>query len=278
MYSTAVAAATKAVPWIRTVDVWHVSHLPEYQAVFLPSEYAIPRETHTSKGGGYPQGKPESTASSVLGESGAGWGSNAGGIGPEGEILSERVIGRTWDDSPVVVLRSLRTPGQEEEQRAHRWRRAQGGSGGFGDDEWSDRRLRLLAEEWELCVSRNSRRECGQDLARRSSAAGRIGIGSVYGRGQGTVGISTQEPVPVPFTVHTGHIIVPFLNGRVREDNDVIGHGLALEFDPRFDWKPWEPLLVKIATETTRRLEEIDKRSTTMRPMKRLSVVGAIFG
>lgn len=278
MYSTAVAAATKAVPWIRTADVWHVSHLPEYQAVFLPSEYAIPRETHTSNGGRYPQRKSESPASSVLGENGAGCWSNARGIGPDGEIFSERVIGRTWDGSPVVVLRSLRTPGQEEGQRTHRWRRAQGGSEGFGDDEWSDRRLRLLAEEWELCVSRNSRRECNRDLPRRSSAAGRIGIGSVYGRGQGTVGISTQEPVPVPFTVHTGHVIVPFLNGRVREDSDIIGHGLALEFDSRFDWKPWEPLLVKISTETTRRLEEIEKRNTATRPTKRLSVVGAIFG
>lgn len=62
-----------------------------------------------------------------------------------------------------------------------------------------------------------------------------------------------------PFMVHTGHIIVPFLNGRVREKGgDSVGHGIVLAVDRGVDWQRWEPYLMEVAAEATRCFERLE--------------------
>lgn len=41
VYSAALAAVTEGIPWIRVVDVWHVSSVPEHEAVFLPEPQPV---------------------------------------------------------------------------------------------------------------------------------------------------------------------------------------------------------------------------------------------
>lgn len=41
VYSAALAAVTEGIPWIRAVDVWHISSVPEHEAVFLPEPQPV---------------------------------------------------------------------------------------------------------------------------------------------------------------------------------------------------------------------------------------------
>lgn len=61
-----------------------------------------------------------------------------------------------------------------------------------------------------------------------------------------------------PFTVHSGHLVVPFSNTCVRENPDVIGHGLVLAIDPGVDWSPWESYLAEIGTAASKRFEALE--------------------
>lgn len=59
-----------------------------------------------------------------------------------------------------------------------------------------------------------------------------------------------------PFTVHTGHIIIPFVNGRVINQKDyVLGHGVVLAVAHGVDWRKWESYLTDIANAATRWFE-----------------------
>ncbi len=63
--------------------------------------------------------------------------------------------------------------------------------------------------------------------------------------------------------IHTGHVIVPLLNRRMRErqrdgNGVVVGHGLVLAVDRGVDWWKWESHLLETAAAATRCLERLE--------------------
>ena len=69
---------------------------------------------------------------------------------------------------------------------------------------------------------------------------------------------------PQPFMLHTGHVIVPFLNRRVREaekegNGMVFGHGLVLAVDRGIDWWKWESHLTETGKMATRCFERLER-------------------
>ncbi|CAN0520923.1 unnamed protein product [Ectocarpus sp. 12 AP-2014] len=69
--------------------------------------------------------------------------------------------------------------------------------------------------------------------------------------------------------LHTGHVIVPFLNGRVRETekggpNVVIGHGVVLAVDRGVDWRCWESHLTETTAVATRCFERLEREGESV--------------
>lgn len=272
--------------------MWHVSSILEHETVFTPEgpplrlgsnaetttsensgidvedthrNESLAGDTHTAAGG----------AGSATSASGGSVGDNTSGGGGGGARFAERVIGKTWSGSPAVVLRSLRVPGRDEAACTARWLRANGQDGGgvFGDDEgWTDQRLRLLADEWSACAGSADTPSYDVEGGGRGSGVGTTApISSKYSGEAATRSGPTPAPPPVvsprlvprPFMLHTGHVIVPLLNRRVREtqrdaDGVVVGHGLVLAVDRGVDWGKWESHLMETAAVATRCLERLE--------------------
>lgn len=224
--------------------MWHLSSIPDHETVFKPESPLLVESPSASQTTGTPANDNLDSASvGVLSaSSGGNW---PGG----GASFGERVVGKTWSGFPAVVLRSLRICGRDEAARAARWLRGDGGDGGsvFGDDDdWTDQRLRLLADEWKACAGLGAMRY-GIDDAGMASGPENAAILNPPPR---------PKVVARPFMVHPGHLIVPFLNGRVREKGGaVIGHGVVLAVDRGVDWRQWEPHLTDVAGMATRCFE-----------------------
>lgn len=264
IYAAALVAATEGLPWVRAVDLWHISSIPEHDKVFLPEVQPLHDTSSLSEedevgASVNPQSVSEATEPKSF----------TGVSGMEGAHFDEKIVGRTWAGSPVVVLRSLRTPGRDEALRGARWLRESGDGNIHRVDAWTDQRLRLLADEWQLCAGqgRGTRFGVPSMITSPLPAVPIIGTSSKnQGGGSAEADIATTVPVsrstpltPVrPFMAHSGHLIVPFTNGRVREDPDVVGHGLALAVDRGVDWTPWESHLIDVAAAATRRFEALE--------------------
>lgn len=258
IYSAAIASLTEGLPWIRAADVWHVSSILDFKTVFTPEpsilaemselptsnidQAIVAGNTNTARG------DAESIGTLTV-DSGRTTNTRCG----DGARFCERVVGKTWSGNPAVVLRSLRVPGKDEAACAARWLRGNGEDGGgvFGDDEgWTDQRLRLLADEWRACTAIGDR-------------GGGPGLGPTTAPPSPSLRASPLS-MPRPFTLHTGHVIVPFLNGCLRERGDgesreVIGHGVVLAVDRGTDWRRWEPHLMETAAVATRCLERLER-------------------
>lgn len=295
IYAAAIASITEGLPWVRAADVWHVSSILEHETVFMPKRPPIPSQQqpspilHTTTknpesnnnnnksrtdndaaiandgrndtDGGV---EVESIGSLTIGSVGGG---GDGDGRNSGARFCERVVGKTWSGVPAVVLRSLRVPGRDEAACTARWLRGNGEDGGgvFGNDEgWTDERLRLLADEWRTCTGFATAAAAAvaataTDLCDPAAAAAATPAAAVA---------PPRPPVPRPFTLHTGHVIVPFLNGRVREsyttsrgkssNNMVVGHGVVLAVDRGFDWRHWESHLTETAAVATRCFERLE--------------------
>lgn len=332
IYSAAIAAITQALPWIRAADVWHISSICDHKTVFKLNDDSTrcvqsPSSTSSSNNNnktGTPRADncgDASIGTLTSAESGSISGSHGGSVAR----FRERVVGKTWSGSPAVILRSLRAPGSYEAACAARWIRGNGEDGGsvFGKDEdWSDDRLRLLADEWKFCTGLDRTRRHGvaggvgglsadfetaaatpaaaaqEARVRRPSVAGvgspgdletaaretsaqtsslcsvetTTGVGVLSPAGSGTTtAVTTSDPEGAaacppprggsrPFMVHTGHLVVPFLNGRVREKGGGgrVGHGVVLAVDRGVDWKRWEPYLGEVADKATRCFERLE--------------------
>lgn len=267
--------------------MWHISSLPEHENIFLPEQLPLREKSSSSE-----DYADDTTVASINSVTSADTntrnsskhrteGDGGGGSGRNGECFDERVVGRTWAGSPVVVLRSLRTPGREEAARVARWIRMGGDSGWCGDEDWSDKRLRLLADEWELCAGgRGGKRSLRSRDMPPSTVRTNITEPARLG-GESTAGQDTSKAasptIARPFMVHTGHLIVPFSNGRVREDREVVGHGLMLAVDRGVDWSPWESHLAEIAAAATRRFEALERKSHTSEKLRVTSWVDTLL-
>eukprot|EP00752_Nemacystus_decipiens_P007665 g6853.t1 len=246
IYSAAIASFTEGLPWIRAADVWHVSSIPEHEAVFTPEPIDRPKVAGDANAAG---ADTESLGTLTVDSS-----RTDNTDGGDGARFRERVVGRTWSGHPAVVLRSLRVPGRGEAARTARWLRANGEDGRavFGDDQgWTDQRLRLLAEEWKVCTA---------------GGGGDRGPGSGSSGGQPSAASGTSpRSQPRPFLLHTGHLVVPFRNGCLREKSEiagtkeVVGHGVVLAVDRGVDWRRWEPHLVETAAVAMRCLERLER-------------------
>ena len=160
IYSAAIAAITRALPWIRAADVWHISSISDHKTVFKldDSRPNIQSPSNSSNRTWTP--RADNCGDDSIGTLSVESGITSRDSGSSARFR-ERVVGKTWSGSPVVVLRSLRAPGSYEAACAARWLRGNGEDGGgvFGKDEdWSDDRLRLLAEEWKFCTGMENTR------------------------------------------------------------------------------------------------------------------------
>lgn len=246
VYSAALAAVTEGIPWIRAVDVWHVSSIPEHEAVFFPESPPVLDKSGSCLG----EDKTSARNPSIPATS---------GDGKHVDRFDERIVGHTWAGSPAVVLRSLRAPEKDESARIARWEQATEDDGlCCGDDSWTDQRLRLLAGEWKICTGKVATPSCASASKRDMNLAGQSRGGAV----REDAGAAPESPATLtfarPFMVHSGHVIVPFTNRCAREDRDVVGHGLALAVDPGMDWSPWEPFLADVAAAATQRFEALE--------------------
>lgn len=227
--------------------MWHVSSVLEHEAVFTPEST---NQAVLAGGTNAAGGDTESVGTTLTVDS------DRTVIG-DGARFCERVIGKTWSGRPAVVLRSLRVPGRDEAARAARWLRGNGedGRGVFGGDEgWTDQRLRLLAEEWRVCT------------AIGGGGRGPPGLGSSAGPpSSASPGAASPRWQPRPFMLHTGHVVVPFRNGCLREDlenggtKEVIGHGMVLAVDRGVDWRRWESHLMETAAIAMRCFDRLER-------------------
>lgn len=260
IYSAAIASLAEGLPWVRAVDLWHVSSILDHEAVFTPEALKLPASSRRSidhqstvADDAKPAGGDMESIGTLTVNSGRTVNTRCG----DGARFCERVVGMTWSGSPAVVLRSLRVPGRDEAACAARWLRGNGEDGGgvFGDDEgWTDQRLRLLADEWRACTAVG-------DGGRGGPGFGYITAGSPSS--SSSPGASPL-PVPRPFMLHTGHVIVPFLNGYVREMENggggkFVGHGVVLAVDRGIDWRQWESHLMETAAVATRCFERLER-------------------
>lgn len=259
IYSTTIASLAEGLPWIRAADVWHVSSILDHEIVFAP-EASFLAETSKLHGAGIlHQATTTGDTNAAGGET-----ESIGGLTVDsgrtvnthcgnGARFCERVIGKTWSGHPAVILRSLRLPGRDEAACTARWLRANGEDGGgvFGDDDdWTDQRLRLLADEWRACTAIGGK------------GAG-PGLGSTGGPPP-TSSVAPPRSVPRPFMLHTGHVVVPLLKGYMREmengeNREVIGHGVVLAVDRGVDWRRWEPHIIETAAVATRCFERLER-------------------
>ncbi|CAM9268105.1 unnamed protein product, partial [Discosporangium mesarthrocarpum] len=311
VYCSARAAVAEGLPWVCGVNIWHVSSIPEDELAFPPP--SPPRPCTTTCPSPSDSG-PNSAAG--LGGSSAGKGDpleegstgepdgsvrrgqkvvfcrdNAAAAAPSDPGFREHVTGRTWSGTPRVVLRSLWSPEQCEVCRAAQWLKEEWTGVFAGDIDWTDSRLRLLADEWELCASGGDCVKGHKKAGGDANTGGRIdgeksaiegaatGGGGQKGEGagegeevkesgcegsdEGCGGERLDAFCPPPFVVHTGHLIVPFHDRHTRDNTSVVGHGLALMVDSdRFvngtedrgveKWKPWEGFLKDIACAASR--------------------------
>lgn len=263
IYSAALAAATQGLPWIRAADVWHISSIPDHKTIFKAEPPLAEEESFNRNDNGTPtHGTQEDAGISdeII---------DSGGTGSSGGArFCERIIGKTWSGSPAVILRSLRTPGRDEAVRAARWLRWGGEEcdGVFGDDEcWTDHRLRLLADEWKICAGLGTKK---------------YGIAKIGSDTRATSHPATAAPrvVAGPFMVHTGHLIVPFLNGSVqKKGGGVIGHGVVLAVDRGVDWRRWESHLLDVAVAATQCFEQLEREGEVAEKARSKAWAGKIL-
>ena len=314
IYSATIAAITQALPKIRAADVWHISSICDHKTVFKLDDGSTPCDIR-SPSSNNSNNKAWTSRADSCGEASTGALSSVesgsiSSLGGTGARFRERVVGKTWSGSPAVILRSLRASGSYEAACAARWLRGNGEDGGgvFGKDEdWSDDRLRLLANEWRFCTglakmrpgveggvgglpadsetaaATSAEREAqirprvagagpptDLDTAARATPRGvkttRVGLMSPADTETATAATASEKAASPPlrgglrpFMVHTGHLVVPFLNGRVRErGGDSVGHGIVLAVDRGVDWRRWEPYLTKVAAEATRCFDRLE--------------------
>lgn len=246
IYSVALAAVTEGIPWIRAVDVWHISSVAEHETVFLPESLS---------------GNDESGSVSEEDESGAKNASKStdSADGKYADRFDERIVGKTWAGSPVVILRSLRAPGKDESARIARWERATKDDGlCCGDDSWTDQRVRLLADEWKICTGKKATLLYTSATKKDNNLADQLREDATREDAGAVPESPAMSTHTRPFKVHSGHLIVPFTNRCVREDRDIVGHGLALAIDPGMNWSPWEPFLANVAAAATERFEALE--------------------
>lgn len=280
IYAAAVKAATHALPWIRAADIWHLSSVPNHETVFEPTPPRLPKSSSTSstvrnhasmaaKEDVLKHQRASARGEAVIGASDVGTPSITLGNHSHASVGSdarfrEKVIGKTWSGSPTIVLRSLRSPGRNEALRAARWLRGTDDADewngcAFGDDDgWTNQRLRLLAEEWRVCAGLEtaSRSSCVPSSHRDYPDLKEPDLTATHPRPTNT---------PRIFTVHTGHLIVPFLNARVqKKGGDMVGHGVVLAVDRRVDWRPWESHLIELATTATRCFECLESQGAAI--------------
>lgn len=263
IYSAAIASLMEGLPWIRAADVWHVSSILEHESVFAP-ETRLPAGTQQLPAGNDSAASDTNTAEGDIGSIGTltvesssrSVNTNLG----DGSRFCERVLGKTWSGNPAVVLRSLRAPGRDEAACTARWLRGNGEDGGsvFGDDEsWTDQRLRLMADEWRACTAAGGRGGGDGDGGGPSADSAVVSPSASPG--------ALPRSVPRPFMLHTGHVVVPFLNGccpRETEDggsSEVVGHGVVLAVDRGVDWGRWESHLTETAAAATRCFERLER-------------------
>lgn len=305
IYSAAVKALTEGLPWVRAADVWHVSSIPDHKKVFETETPPPPMKTRKDNNDVAVDDEASivdgnNTVDGDMGSIGSLTVDSGGTAGHGGEIrggayFCERIVGKTWSGAPAVILRSLRVPGRDEAACAARWLRGngEGGGGVFGDDDgWTDQRLRLLAGEWRACTSAGGVPDYGlasgggggpgfrsRDITATTIPAtvgsGTSGTAAVAGSDTAAI-LSSPLPLalspratPRPFMLHTGHVIVPFLNGRVRETerggpNVVIGHGVVLAVDRGVDWRCWESHLTETAAVATRCFERLEREGESV--------------
>lgn len=222
--------------------MWHISYIPDSDTVTTsdsPSPVDPPSGTS-----GPSSATATSPAKRILVPDSDAFGMNA--------RFDERVIARTSSESPMVVLRSLRAPGREEAERGARWSRESRhllGGGSEGDGSWTNQNLRLLADEWALCTGRSKPPGVLEmvSLNHETELHGKTEHDSI-----------SAAAVPRPFMVHSGHIIIPFVNGRVMNQKDeVLGHGVVLAVAHGVDWRKWESYLTDIAEAASRWFEHL---------------------
>lgn len=306
IYAAAITSITEGLPWVRAADVWHVSSILEHKAVFTPKPPSAPSPpqqrsrpisplhapTHgpknnrnnrndsridddTAIAGDAVDGVNDIEGGLIAGSIGSLTAVSGGGNGERrsGARFCERVVGKTWSGAPAVVLRSLRVPGRDEAACTARWLRGNGEDGGgvFGNDVgWTDQRLRLLADEWRACTGLPAATAAAATTAHSAPVAAAAAAGAAAASSSAAAAAVASLPlsVPRPFMIHTGHVIVPFLNRRVREgytsggnnrNNTVIGHGVVLAVDRGVDWRKWESHLVEAAVVTTRCFERMER-------------------
>lgn len=234
--------------------MWHISSIPDHETVFIPAPLSVAADSPTSSC---------NTATKTPGDT-ASIGTSTENSFTNGAYFCERVIGKTWSGTPTVVLRSLRASGRDEAACAARWVHGDGSDGGgiFGDDDgWTDRRLRLLADEWRVCAELGTHYGIVDDVEdvpfkpQPSPTPAEVDASHVGA-------FESRQGASKPFMVHTGHLIVPFGNGRVRQqdggDTNVIGHGVVLAVDRGVDWRRWESHLTDVAAAATRCFERLE--------------------
>lgn len=240
VYSAVIAAATQVLPWIQAADVWHISYIPDSETVTISDS---PISVNLSFGTNGPSAATAtSLAKTILAPDSAAFDMNA--------RFDERVIAKTTSETPTIVLRSLRAPGREEAERGARWSRESkhlSGGGSEGNGSWTNQNLRLLADEWTLCTGRSKPPGVLEmiSLSHEALLHGKTEHDSI-----------SAAAVPRPFMVHSGHIIIPFVNGRVMNQKDeVLGHGVVLAVAHGVDWRKWESHLIDIAKVASRWFE-----------------------
>lgn len=233
------------------MDVWHISSIPEHENVFTP-EPPPPLVDSSSPG------DTSHHATDIAGSSSDGTLSNESESSVRSDpSFCERVIGNTWSGSPAIILRSLRVPGRDEAACAARWLRGDSGNCVF-EDGWTDVRLRLLADEWAACTGGPGGLPSTAEAALQSEE-GLVDDGAV------TYAEAAPQAVAKPFMVHTGHLVVPFMNGRVtKKGGDVVGHGLVLAVDSGVDWRKWESHLLDVAEAATRWLQRLEREGAEL--------------
>ncbi|CAM9625940.1 unnamed protein product [Phaeothamnion confervicola] len=214
VYDRAREAVLLALPWVRGVDVWHVSSvtagvrlLPK-QAHQPPGGRRLRRISRNSsvlsgKGGGGGGDTHRSGGSAASEKSGAAGDSNgaasgsssrssggdrSGGPG-DGGTFHEDVIAKAsggGGDSDIIVLRSFWTAGADEARRVRVcmqeravWR---------SNADWTPRRVVLLRDELVLCLSRSWPPPPAAERVKEPSADGADGTYADDGRGVGTDG------------------------------------------------------------------------------------------
>lgn len=247
VYEAAISAVSLGLPMVRAIDLWHISSVPEHRPVLAGADKAWPA--------GFLGVNPNVDV--LRGASSAGPATSMhveSGCLQDADCLHEQVLGRTHARAPAVILRSVRQFQPVEARRYERWIRLGGRSDGIGGKgSWTDERLRLLAEEWQLCAGES---HAGSAVSARADHTPSLGM-SAMPAAAGASQKKASSGHGRPFMAHTGHLILPFSTTALQDECHVIGHGLALSIDSVCDWRLWEPFLTDIITATSLQLNQL---------------------